>query len=346
MLYSNKTIAVPPGATIKEQLEYRKMTQKEFACRLGMSEKHVSNIINGKAELTQDVSLRLESIFGIPAHFWNNLESIYREDIARAEAENNMDIDCQLVNKMPYAQIADLGWVPKTKAVKEKVQHMRSFFEVAQLSLLSKLTIPGIAYRMVGEADNYALAIWAQKAKLESRHIEVNTIDTSKLKSYIPHIRALTTKNPQEFSPELTNLLSQCGIALVFLPHLQGSFLHGASFCNNNHIVMGLTVRGKDADKFWFSLFHELYHILNGDIFSDEALSEEQEAAADMFARDTLIPPEQYIRLLKKPLSKEVILSFSQWSGIAPGIVVGRLQKERLIKYSCYNDLKEKYTIR
>lgn len=74
MLYSKTIIAIPPGATIKEQLENRNMKQIEFALRMGLSEKHISQLINGHVELTQDVALRLESVFGIPASFWNNLK--------------------------------------------------------------------------------------------------------------------------------------------------------------------------------------------------------------------------------------------------------------------------------
>ena len=79
MIQSKSILAVPPGTTIHEQLENRGMSQREFAQRMGMSEKHISRLINGKVELTPEVALRLESVLGIPAKFWNNLESIYRE---------------------------------------------------------------------------------------------------------------------------------------------------------------------------------------------------------------------------------------------------------------------------
>ena len=76
-----KNIAIPPGATIREQLENRGIPQKEFALRMGMSEKHISSLINGKVELTPEVALRLESVLGLPARFWNNMESVYREQL-------------------------------------------------------------------------------------------------------------------------------------------------------------------------------------------------------------------------------------------------------------------------
>ena len=93
MLHSKNTIAIPPGATIREQLENRGMKQNEFARRMGLSEKHISRLINGQVELTHDVALRLESVLGVPASFWNNLEIVYREKIARVIEENELEQD-------------------------------------------------------------------------------------------------------------------------------------------------------------------------------------------------------------------------------------------------------------
>jgi HTH-type transcriptional regulator/antitoxin HigA len=62
-------IATPPGATIKEQLEDRGMSQKEFASRMNMSEKHISKLINGEVQLTTDVAIRLETVLGVSAQF-------------------------------------------------------------------------------------------------------------------------------------------------------------------------------------------------------------------------------------------------------------------------------------
>jgi len=150
MLHSKNTIAIPPGATIREQLETRGMKQKEFAHRMGLSEKHISRLINGQVELTQDVALRLESVLGVPANFWNNLEVIYREKIARVTAENDLERDSEFASAFPYAKMAALNWVPATRKKEEKAQNLRHFFEVARLDLLDGLRIPGIAYRRTG----------------------------------------------------------------------------------------------------------------------------------------------------------------------------------------------------
>ena len=93
MVRSRSYIATPPGATIKEQLKDRGMSQKEFAARMDLSEKHVSKLINGEVQLTPEVAVRLETVLGVPAKFWNNLEAIYREKLLKIEAENFMDED-------------------------------------------------------------------------------------------------------------------------------------------------------------------------------------------------------------------------------------------------------------
>jgi len=104
----------------------------------------------------------------------------------------------------------------------------------------------------------------------------------------------MTVLKPKEFCPKIKKCLADCGIALVFLPHLKGSFLQGASFMDGNKIVVGLTARGKDADKFWFSLFHELAHIALGHVRQPNGTSEEAENAADKWSGNILIPSEDF----------------------------------------------------
>ena len=348
MIHSKNLVAIPPGVTILEQLEDRGMKQKEFALRMGLSEKHVSRLINGQVELTKDVAMRLESVLGLPANFWNNLETIYREKLARVIEENELTEDAKLAKLFPYSQIAKLGWVETTRKAEEKAVNLRRFFEVAKLELLENLRIPGIAYRKLGSngTSDYSLAVWAQKARIEARNYEVAPINLGKLESEISRIREMTVLDPDEFCKELIGIFADCGIALVFLPHIGGSFLHGATFYDGKKIVMGLTVRGKYADKFWFSLFHEIHHIISGHINDPEGTSEEEEIEADNFAKNILIPPEEYKRFIDQNcFSKKCIVEFAGTMEITPGIVLGRLQKENYVPYDRYNEIKDKYKI-
>lgn len=348
MMKSRSYIATPPGATIKEQLNDRGMSQKEFSARMDMSEKHISKLINGEVALTSDVAIRLEMVLGLPAHFWNNLESIYREKLLKVQNENDMDQDIEIAKKFPYKEMQNNGWVPKVSKITDKVLALRKFFEIVKLTKLEEPLIPGIACRRqsVTEKADYALLAWAQRAKLEARNIETKSIDLQQLKNSIPNIRNMTNYSPEIFAPNLCKIFSDCGIALVFLPHIGGSFLHGATFYDKNKIVIGLTMRGKDADKFWFSLFHECAHILYGHINNQSGTTDAEELSADEFSKEILIPKQEYDLFVSRGIFTETSMKdFAKKVGIDIGIVVGRLQKEGYIKYSSYNQLKTKYMI-
>lgn len=348
MVRSRTIIAIPPGATIKEQLDNRGMSQKEFAARMEMSEKHISHLINGDVQLTPDVAMRLELVLGLPAHFWSNLESIYREKLLRIKAENEMDEDKETVKNLPYNEMAKNGWVPSTRNSIERVYHMRKFFEVVRLGKLDAAFMPKIAARKLGngEKSDYALLAWAQRAKTEARTVSTAPINFERLKSIIPGLCEMTMQDPAVFCPKLCHELANCGIALVFLPHIGGSFLHGATFLDGTKIVIGMTVRGKDADKFWFSLFHELGHIILGHIGQRGETTAEDEDAANVFARNALIADNEFNAFTNRMMfDRQSIIAFAKRMGIDVGIVVGRLQKEGYIAFSDYQDLKTKYML-
>jgi len=343
---SHTTIAVPPGATIKEQLEDRGMKQKEFAIRMDLSEKHVSKLINGEVQLTADVAHRLQIVLGIPAEYWNNLEALYRDDLIKIELENTLDSDKKIAKCFPYRQMAEYGWVPKTNDAKERVANLRSYFEVVSLDILANANLTNIVCRRlkITEQGDLALMAWAQHIKLEARDVQADAFNSKELKRAISTIRAMSLKSPDVFLPELKEILRKCGVILVLSPHLPGSYLQGATFMNDNHPIIGMTTRGKDADKFWFSLFHELAHILLDHIKQPEEMTKQRETEADAYAQEQLIPNESYRAFLKKKVyTAQSIQRFAKEIGIASGIVVGRMQNDGILKHQEMNSLKESY---
>ena len=343
---SHTYIAIPPGETIKEQLSFRGMSQKEFAIRMGLTEKHITNLLKGRVQLTSNVAMRLESVLGAPAIFWENLESLYREALIKVEEENQLESDTEIVKHLPYSDMIKYEWIPSSKNPYEKVGNLRKFFEVSRLQLIDDPAINHIACRRFssGEKSDYALLAWAQKAKIEARNCETKEINISGLKKVIPEIRSMSTLPPEVFCHKLTKLFSDNGIALIFLPHIKSSALHGASFYDGKKIVVGLTIRGKYADIFWFSLFHEIAHIIYGHIGQANGTSEDDEKEADFFAREALIPSEDLKLFVQNGVyNTDSLKLFAEHIGIDTGILVGRLQHDGIVKYNQFNNLKTKY---
>ncbi len=344
---SRHYIATPPGTTIKEQLVDRGMTQKEFAIRMGMSEKHISKLINGDVHLTPDVAERLEMVLGIPASFWNKLEAIYQEKLIKVRREKELEQEEAFAVKYPYKEICRwMGQEPSRKKEQE-VFDLCSFFEVSSLQFLDNQALTPVACRKLGDTEksHYILLSLAQWAKRQARNLDVAVFSKTKLKKAVMEIRKLTVKESLDFKEKLSEILSDCGVALIFLPEVQGSFLHGITFeGENNKIVLGIGLRGKDADRFWFSLFHEISHILLGHIYQEKGISEEDEVSANAMAADLLIPEEAIGRFYSGCLfSIEKIKEFAHQQGIGIGIVVGRLQHDGMISFRSYNQYKSKY---
>ena len=123
---------------------------------------------------------------------------------------------------------------------------------------------------------------------------------------------------------------------------------------SKNKALIQLSLLYKNDGSFWFTFFHEAGHIiLHGkkEIFI-EAKGEgcrdiggsEKEQEADRFAQDLLIPPDRYQAFITaENLNESDILQFAKELGIAPGIVVGRLQHDEVIPFSAVNSLKKRF---
>ena len=295
MKRSRNVIAIPPGETIKEQLKERSMKQKEFAMRMGMSEKHISKLINGEVQLTVDMARKLEMVLGVPTQFWCNLESLYREDMIKVKEENAMEEDAEIAQYMPYKEMVRNGWVIDVTKKTDQIVHLRKYFELAQLKYLQSTLVPRIAWKKVegNKKDECALIAWAQKAKLEARKIETKQFNIDKVKSKIAIIQQMQNLELNDSRAELIKVLSECGVAVVFLPTICEGTIKGATFLDGNKVVMGLKLCD-DRDEFFDCLFHELAHIIYGHIEKEDGISEEDEIMADKFVKQ--------IKLTKKHL--------------------------------------------
>lgn len=109
-----------------------------------------------------------------------------------------------------------------------------------------------------------------------------------------------------------------------------------------------LSFRHRRNDIFWFTLFHELCHIIRHskkEVFidtKDSGISKQLEEEADSFARRTLVPP-QFDTALRALATQSEAIDFARAIGVAPGIVIGRMQHDHLIPPSRWTDLIERY---
>lgn len=342
-----------PGETIFDRLEELGWTQKEFAERLGYTTKHVSLLINGKAPITEDTALRLERVIGGSAGFWLEREAQYREAIARSEAWAELETHKAWLRELPLREMARLGWVRSYSHKGQQVAECLNFFGVATIDAWrSCYANRGAAFRASGAVQKNAAAVgaWIRQAEREAAAIECGAFDKGAFRQMLDEARALTSEeDPEVFVPELIHVCRRAGVALVFVPTPRGCPVSGAArWLGSDKALIALSLRHKSNDHLWFSFFHEAGHIAKHSkklefIDLEGGLDDEHEDEANAFSRDHLIPPEAFSELVSTPPSEAVIREFARRIGIAPGIVVGRLQKEGRLKWSQMNHLKVFY---
>jgi len=340
-------IAIPPGETLQEYLDSVGMTQVDLSKRTGLATKTLNEIIKGKAPITPETALKLESVFGTPASFWNNLEANYQETRARLQAEREIDQETQIAALVPYSELAKRGFVRSTKKPREKVHYLRQFFGVASLNFIPEILPVAFRKKNKDSSSHYALASWIRMGELMAADIETQSYNEKKLRETMPAFRALTMQDDGTWSAQLEDLCASCGVAMVVSEHLPKTFAHGATkWLQPSKAMVQLSTRYKSADIFWFSFFHELGHILlhsKKAVFAETNEKTREEAEADHFASECLIPGTKYRAFLKKNrLNRNTITEFAHYIGIDPGVVVGRLHHDGYLVWSDYKDLQRK----
>lgn len=350
--------AVAPGQTLEETMQAAAMSQTELAQRTGLARKTINGIIHGHEPITPETALLLEKVFRVPASFWNNLQKNYEEAVARLRERDRLAAYAAWPREqgIPVPELVRRGLIAEAKDPIERLGAVLGFFGVAtpaEFDAVWQKIQQAYAYRKSERlrAEFGAVAAWLRMGELEAQAIACAEFDRERLKATLPALRALITQPPETFRPEVQRLLADCGVAAVYVAPLRGAPIHGATrWLTPSRAIVQLSLRGQDDGNFWFSLFHELGHVLlhgKTDIFLEVEQLEivkQQEDEANRFARDLLIPSayhQEFKQLCStKKVSKVQIMNFAKMIGITPGIVVGRLQNEKVIPYSYCNDLK------
>lgn len=343
-------VAIPPGETLAETLEALGISQADLAKRAGRPPQAISEIVSGKKEITPETAIEFERVLGIPAHIWIRLESDYRTVKARLADQQRLRAEVPLAANCPYKEMADLGWVAKTRDGTDRVANLLGFFGVASLRHIS---VDNVTWRKAEHLtpSRYALAAWLRRGEIGAREAKTAAFDEAVLTEMLPVFRSFTREQPAIFQHKLTATLASCGIAIVFVPHLKNTGAHGATRWASGKAIVQLSVRYRWADIFWFTLFHELCHVLRHSrqgVFINfiKDSKDEHEREADEFAAQHLIPQSAYQRFVQRPhFSASAVCCFADEVGVHPGVVVGRLQHDHKIPPQNLNGLREQYRL-
>lgn len=352
------TYPIPPGETLIEILNERGISQSELAKRLNRPVKFVNELVKGKTSLIPETAIQLEKVLGIESTFWNNLESIYQDALERKKRQREIIGQYKLAVKFPIKQMIGYHWISYNKSKEALVESLLSFFGVTSLQNIierEKLTY-AIKYRISQKSQYniYAILAWLRRGVKDGEIKKTAPFSKTRLQKSLDEIKTLTPLDPQEFHTKLENILSNCGIAFIVTPQLAGAPINGASrWLSPNKALIQISLRYKYNDIFWFSIFHEIGHLLlhskksfNIDFLNDSD-NRQEERQVDQFAANVLIPHHEYQTFKTKiestgNVTYSDIKKFAQKNNIHPGIINGRLQHDKIIPYT-WNKYRDKF---
>ena len=348
------TYAVAPGYYLDEWLEENDVTQTQLAERLGFSRKHVNELVHGKTALTPAIALRLEQVTGVKASFWNTMEATFREDTARLEQENELAKEKDLVRELNVKgmlrSMRQNGFIAKNADGNRPglvLQEFLSIFHVGSapaLKMALETDTKQAAWRQQTALDvnPIAVATWLQLARnaadASTRGQELPAFSAQALNDMLPALRAMSSvRHPGEpgIADALGNRLAETGVILLFLPEVAGARTFGVTVWERENPVIVMSLRGKTDSQFWFTLFHEIGHVLlHAGKSTDPAIDgleagDPREAEADAFANDILIPPSERERL-RRARKLDDVRSLAVELGTSPGVLVGYLHHENV----------------
>lgn len=351
-----------PGESVLDLAEERGWTQGELAQRLGYSEKHISQLINGKVPITVDAAQRLERVLGSSMDFWLKLEANYQNHKARLEATERHACWISWLDELPIKDLMSSGAIAKVRNdAKNKpgiVESCLRFFGVASPEeWRGHYGGMQVAFRRsrAEQSDVGAISAWLRLGEQEAEKLDGPKYDKARFEKALREIRGLTCEAPEAFEPRMRALLRDAGVLLALVPAIPRAHVSGvARWLSPTRPLLQLSLYGKTNDKFWFTFFHEAAHILlhadgkegKKSIFLDDPnashSTDPREQEANQWAGNILIP-QQHGQRLAMLRTKDAVKAFAQTIAIHPGIVVGRLQHDHIIDPSWMNDLKQSF---
>jgi len=343
---------IGPGEFIKEEMEVRNWTNEDLAQVLGLSTKTISELLNNKQRVTIDTAKILSKAFGQSPQYWLNLDNNYRLRLKENTNESEVEVKSRIYERMPINDMVKKGWIKKYKDVDDLKNIFMNFWSISELNfnIINNFALPitrkSEAY---SNFNKYFLLTWTQMAKRSARKFIVNEFNKSELKSLAQNLPEYSIKNNgvAKFLRELT----LTGVKFLCLSHLPKTYLDGASFLDKENPVIVYTKRYDRLDNFWFTIAHEIGHILlhiknEKDVFIDDLKVDDKtdkEKEADEFAAKILRVNKilNYFSEYKHYTSAYRVEEAAKELNINPAIIIGILKYYGILAYNRLNKFTE-----
>jgi HTH-type transcriptional regulator / antitoxin HigA len=351
--------ASSPGATIARVMKTREIEPSDFADAVGLNADEFDALLHGKLRLSEKLAEALAEQLGSTARFWLARDKDYLKELARLGAADGTAID-QWAQSMPVASMKRLGWLPMDSRTKlARNDALLSFFDCKSIQDWGQRYSAGVgavAFRtsLTFASDGMATLVWlrAGEAQLASRPNAL--FDREEFRRILPSLKRLSAfKHPATILQRLRDACALVGVSITTARAPEGCRASGASwFDADGRPVIHLSFRHLSEDHFWFTFFHEAAHVIlhgHSHIDSDGVQvmgedTEKQEDEANAYAQEILLPDDIRQDILgRQAVSAKAILHAAKVAKVTAGVIVGQLEKAKVIRHGKFLFLKHRY---
>lgn len=331
---------------LREYLDFNNISNKEFASRINISEKHLIDILSGQKSLSSSIIENISLVTDIPIDYIYKIELNYKFETSIEDylKENNLT-ETQYLNKYNYNFLIKNNWIDfidktdKTEIIKDILKFLRVTSPEKVYDIRKN-----VLFKSKNDKPELQL-IWLEKCYRISLEQNVSEYKHENIETLVKKIREFAHKNIFD-EEELIRTFNEMGIALVIQEDIPGSKIRGAFVVHKNMPSIYITKKHKRIAEIYFSLLHELAHC-KSDFNKAKSISfisleneESDELKRDKQAFEWMVPEDYY-----KQIISDNNYNLENEKKYPKCFIAYRLANDKIISYSSKDYQKYNITI-
>ena len=328
----------PVGKLLADELDARDWSQSEFAAILGRPTQFVSEIINGKKEITRESAAQVAAALGTSAELWLNLQDqfLLAKQVEDSGTQTRLgEVRTRaLISKYAPVELLRKRRILTATNLDDLAKQVMELYELASLEDEPAFLV---AARRANKHEDLSLlqTTWFACVRRQARRQPPAEPYNDKKLRELARTLSQTLHTSEDFR-QLPDRFREAGVRLVFVDAFPSAKIDGGAMYVDGYPVIGLSGRGKRLDKVLFTLLHEIGHILKGHVDEQHYIVEEivdsnvrhgvQESEADDLAAELLFPSA--LPPVPARIGGPWVDRVANQLGVARVVVIGHLQHD------------------
>lgn len=293
---------------LKDYLELNNITNKDFALRLGITQKHLIDILSGKEDLSSSTISKISIVTNIPESFIYGVESNYKMEYNIEDYLETHELTIStFLNKFSYKFLIKSEFMPFTDK-EDKIEIVKDILKYLRVPKIEKIyeLDNGILYKSKNDKPEL-LALWLEKCYKETLKQDIVKYSKENITLLIEKIKKYAIEN-KFVEKDLICDFNKLGIYLVIEDDIPGSKIRGAFKVHKDKPAIYLTKKHKRIADIYFALLHELAHCKSdfnkakaSSFVSFDNEKNSLESKADKTAFEWMVDDDYYFNVVLKP---------------------------------------------